>query len=224
MNKKSNRILMILTPVILLLLCTGIIAAAAIKPYGKLSVYLNLAFMDEFKNNPNEGSGLVIKEGTIKTDYNGYFSPQGDIVFPSFGEQYAVLRTESISNDIPVYWGTTSELFEHGACQSTFSKVLGGVGNTVISAHEDTFFSELGNIKEGDIVTLYTNYGCFAYEASQIISFKKTDKSYVKPSDDEKLTLYTCKKNVLGSSDERVGVVCTLKEKKFYVDGGEVNE
>ena len=224
MNKKKNKLLIIITPIILLLICSATALIAMIKPYNKVSVYLNLAFMDEFKTNPNNGNGLVIKDGSINTDYKGETSSEGNIQFPAFGQQYAVLSTPALENNIPVYWGCTDELFERGACQSTFSKVLGASGNTVISAHEDTFFSKLNKIKVGDEITLYTNYGAFTYEVSETISFKKTEKKYVNPSDEEKLTLYTCKKDLLGSSDERIGVICKLTEKKFYVQAEEVNE
>lgn len=214
----KNKLLIFITPLILLLICCATAMVALIKPYNKVSVYLNLAFMDEFKTNPNDGSGLVIKDGTINTDYQGETANEGNITFPSFGQQYAVLSADSLENNIPVYWGCTNELFERGACQSTFSKVLGDSGNTVISAHEDTFFADLYKIKPGEKITLYTNYGCFIYEVSENISFKKTEKKYVNPGEEEKLTLYTCKKDILGSSDQRIGVVCKLIEKKFYLD------
>lgn len=222
---KKNILLLVITPVILLFLCTAVLIVAMIKPYNKLSVYLNLAFMDEFKSNPNDGTnGLIIKDGDISLDYSGETSSEGTPVFPSFGEQFAVLRSSGFELSIPVYWGSTSELLDRGACQATFSKLPGVVGNTVISAHEDTFFAELKDLKEGDTVTINTSYGEFVYTVKETIQFTKTEKSYVSPTDDERLTLYTCKKDVLGSSDERIGVICEITEKKFYVQDEEADE
>lgn len=225
-NKKKNSILLyISTPVIVLLLCVGIAAVASIKPYNKASVYLNLAFMDDFKTAPNDGlNGLIIKDGDIQLDYTGETSEEGELIIPSFGEQFAVLRSENLGISVPVYWGSSRELFDRGACQATFSKLPGAVGNTVISAHEDTFFAELHNLTAGDIVTVNTNYGEFVYTVTETVSFKKTNKKYVNPTEDTRLTLYTCKKDVLGSSDERIGVVCELTEKKFYVQTEEAAE
>ncbi|MBQ8182251.1 MAG: class D sortase [Ruminococcus sp.] len=217
-KEKNNALLLVLTPVIILLLCVGILIVALIKPYNKMSVYLNLAFMDEFKTNPgDETNGLVIVDGNIKTDYSGETQTEGELIIPSFGEQYAVLQSSGFELSVPVYWGSTSELLERGACQATYSKLAGAAGNTVISAHEDTFFADLDVLKEGDTVTLYTNYGEFVYTVSSLISFNKNDNRYVNPTNDECLTLYTCKKDILGSSDERIGVICKLTEKKFYV-------
>lgn len=225
-NKDKNKILLfILTPVIILMLCIGIMIIAAIKPYNKLSVYLNLVFMDEFQTNPNEEQqGIIIRDGNIILDYSGETSDEGELIRPVYGEQFAVLRSSAFELSVPVYWGSGRELFERGACQASFSKLPGDEGNTVISAHVDTFFADLSKLEIGDMVTLNTNYGEFVYKVTETISFKKTDKSYVNPTDDTRLTLYTCKKDVFGSSEERIGVVCELTEKKFYVQTEEESE
>lgn len=216
-NKNNNILIHIVTPFILLALCVGIIMIAVIKPYDKLKVYVNLAFMDNLKNTPESaGSGLIIRDNKIVDDFNGETYDNGEIIRPKFGEMYAVLSCTAFDISIPVYWGSNSELFEHGACQSSGSAIAGDKGNTVISAHEDTFFAELYKLKAGDTVTLKTNYGQFMYTVKETILFNKKDDKYVSPSKESKLTLYTCKRDVLGNSDERTGVICELTDKKFY--------
>ena len=141
-KKKDDLIIHIVTPFIVLFLCVGIFIAAMIKPSDKLKVYLNLAFMDNLKSTPDSaGSGLIVRDNEIIDEYDGQTYERGEIIRPKFGEMYAVLTTSAFDISIPVYWGSNSELFEHGACQSSGSKILGEEGNTVISAHEDTFFS-----------------------------------------------------------------------------------
>lgn len=221
-KKKDDLIIHIVTPFIVLFLCVGIFIAAMIKPSDKLKVYLNLAFMDNLKSTPDSaGSGLIVRDNEIIDEYDGQTYESGEVIHPKFGEMYAVLTTSAFDISIPVYWGSNSELFEHGACQSSGSKILGEEGNTVISAHEDTFFSELYKLKTGDTVTLKTNYGEFVYKVKEIVSFNKKDSRYVSPSETSKLTLYTCKKDILGNADERIGVVCEPTEKKFYKKAGE---
>ncbi|EWM53447.1 class D sortase [Ruminococcus flavefaciens] len=221
-NKKNSVLIHVATPFVLLALCVGIFMIAMIKPSDKLKVYLNLAFMDDLKVTPESaGSGLVVRDNEIIDDYNGATSEEGEFIRPKFGELYAVLTSSAFDISIPVYWGSNSELYEHGACQSSGSVIIGDKGNTVISAHEDTFFAELHKLKEKDKVTLKTNYGVFVYKVKEVITFNKKDGKYVAPSDDCKLTLYTCKRNILGSADERAGVVCELTEKKFYNNNGE---
>ena len=223
-NKRKNRLIHIMTPFIAVLVCGAIGTAAMIKPYDKIKMYMNLAFMDEFKTSPDEKhSGLEIKDNDIISDYKGDTSDNGEIIRPVFGELYAVLECNAIETDVPVYWGCTSELFERGACQSTGSVVAGDNGNSVISAHVDTYFASLEKLKKGDKVTLKTNYGKFVYEVRENIVFNKKDGRYVSPSKDDILTLYTCKKGILGNMDERIGVICDLTEKKFYSETGEVS-
>jgi sortase A len=117
---------------------------------------------------------------------------------------------------VPVYWGGGSELLEKGACQATASSAIGADGNSVISAHVNTFFNNLGNIKTGDTVVLHTNYGRFTYNVSELIEFDASDETYIKNTDDNRLTLYTCDMNLLGSSSKRIGAVCTLEKSEFY--------
>ncbi len=217
-SNKNSLALHIITPFIVCFLCIGIFLVAMIKPSDKLKVYMNLAFMDDLKITPDGTRGLVVKENEIVNDYSGETNETGEIIRPQFAELYAVIKSDAFELDVPVYWGSDRELFERGACQSSGSVIIGEEGNTVISAHEDTFFSELGTLEIGDIITINTNYGQFTYKVKELIEFKKDDNKYVVPSEETKLTLYTCKKNVLGSSDERIGVICELTEKKFYTE------
>lgn len=215
---KSSLLIYILTPVIILLICAAVIVIVSIKPCSKASVYLNLAFMDSFQHGAaDENSGLVIQENDITLEYSGETSSSGEIVRPSFGEQFAVLSADALGINVPVYWGTGQELFSRGACQATYSKLPGETGNSVISAHTDTFFDKLKDLKMGDAVTVYTKYGEFQYKVTELISFNKTDKKYVSSTDETRLTLYTCKKDVLGASGERIGVICEPVSQKFYV-------
>lgn len=215
-KNKGSLALHIITPFIVCFLCLGIFIIAVIKPYDKLKVYTNLAFMDDFKITPDGTRGLVIRENEIVSDYNGETNETGEFIRPQFAELYAVIKSDALELDVPVYWGSDRELFERGACQSSGSVLVGEDGNTVISAHEDTFFSELNKLEIGDIITINTNYGQFTYKVKELIEFTKDNNKYVIPSEETKLTLYTCKKNVLGSSDERIGVICELTEKNFY--------
>lgn len=224
MDKKNDNksfAVLFITPFIVLLICMSILLIASIKPYNKLSVYLNLAFMDEFKKNPNESEGLNIIDNEIELDHNGKTYDKGEVIRPSFGEQFAVLRCEAADITAPVYWGSIRELFKKGACQASYSKLSGLEGKTVISAHEDTFFNNLSKMKVGDEVVINTNYGEFTYKVKELVTFKKTDKRYVNPSDETSLVLYTCKKDILGASDDRIGVICEPVESKFYVKASE---
>lgn len=215
-KQKSQVGLHIATPFIVLALCLGISAAAMIKPADKIKTYLNIAFMDDMKSGPADGSGLVITEDGIISDFSGETTSEGDVIRPSFGQQYAILSCDAFDADIPVYWGSETELLERGACQASSSVVIGTEGNAVISAHVDTFFADLEKLRPGDEVVLRTNYGIFRYSVKELISFTADNKEYIVPTEDTRLTLYTCRKELLGGSDQRVGVICEPTETSFY--------
>lgn len=216
-EKRTKRIILsIITPVIIFILCGAVIVICGIKPYNMISKYISLAFMDDMKVTSSQ-QGLIIKDNDISIGYSGETTSSGEVIYPNFGEQYAVLSCPTVDISVPVYWGSNSTLLEKGACQPTTSAVIGLDGNTVIDAHVNTFFANLDNLKVDDLVTLNTNYGEFVYKVREKIQFNKDDKSYVNPKDENILTLYTCKIQILGTSDIRVGAICDLVDTKFYV-------
>lgn len=215
-KRRSSVLPYLLTPLLLMLLTAGIIILCySVAPTHQLQKYLNIAFMDNLKTN-SKTAGLVILEQEIATDERDETFEAGEIQYPVFGEQYAKLSIDAIKLDVGVFFGVNPELLERGACQSTQSAVIGETGNTVIDAHVNTFFSDLDQLKPGDTVKLYTNYGVFTYEVQEQITFDKNDKRYLAVTKTECLTLYTCKPQVVGSSDVRVGVRCVPVDKQFY--------
>lgn len=242
-TKKRPAGLYILTGLFLLILCVAVSVAVLLVPYEKCKTYLNIVFMDQsMKITPSAGlDGLVIKENEIPTqpipvnaedsgdsensgnpensgdsDTIQTYYEQGEIIRPAFGEQYAILNCEDISLSVPVYWGSSPELLELGACQASSSVVLGETGNVVIDAHVNTFFADLSSLEPGNIITLFTTYGIFTYQVTEQIRFENTNKKYILPTETEQLTLYTCEAQVLGTSSTRIGVVCDLISKQFY--------
>lgn len=174
----------LILPIVTLLLCAAIVLVCSLRPYEKLHTYLQIAFMDDLKQAPSSSSdGLEIVQNDITTNYSGKIAKTGEPVYPAFGEQYGVLSCEAIDLYVPVYWGATSELLELGACQTTASAIAGAGGNAVISAHVNTFFNRLDELKTGDTLTLYTNYGRFTYAVQKSIQFENTDKQYILPTD-----------------------------------------
>lgn len=222
-QKKSGRYtplaVLIITPILIFMICTALTIVLGIKPYNKLTTYINIAFSDNMKMTTPASDLLKEMNDEVKEytkDPQASVSQTGEVIFPTFGEQYATLKCEAIDLYVPVYWGSDNELLKKGACQMSSSAVVGEVGNAVIDAHVNTFFENLNKLKEGDTVVINTNYGEFTYEVKKQVEFVKTDKTYVAPAKEEKLTLYTCVKQVLGSSDKRIAVICEPVEKAFY--------
>lgn len=213
----------ILLPLLVTILCSGIVLLCAIRPYELAKTYLRIGFMDSGGTVSTGGTaGLQIVETKIDTDYSGETTEEGKVVIPSYGTQYAVLQSAAIDLYVPVYWGGGSELLEMGACQTSASAAVGSNGNAVMSAHVNTFFHDLNQLQAGDTVTVYTTYGKFTYQVTEQISFDASNDTYLKQTEDDRLTLYTCEMQLLGSSSKRVGVICKLTEKAFYqtAEGG----
>ncbi len=207
----------LLLPILVTLLCGGIVLLCGIRPYEKAETYLRIAFMDGGGTAADGGTaGLHIVQTEIDTDYSGATSDEGKVVIPAYGSQCAILSCDAIDLYVPVYWGSGAELLEQGACHTPASAALGSEGNSVISAHVNTFFSDLNQLAVGDTVTAYTAYGRFTYEVAELIEFDASDKSYIGKKDEDMLTLYTCEMQLLGSSSKRVGAVCRLVDKAFY--------
>jgi sortase A len=216
--KKRSLLPQLLMPLLVTVLCGGILFLLSIKPYEKAETYLKVAFMDNNNVVPqSEGiAGLNIVQTDIDTEYSGKTYEKGDVVYPEYGTQYAVIECEAADIFAPVYWGNGAELLDRGGCNTPSSVVAGGEGNTVISAHVNTFFATLNKVKVGDEVKLYTDYGRFTYTVSELIEFGSTDKKYLKKGDRDILTLYTCEDNLLAESDKRIGCICELKKREFY--------
>ena len=219
-RKKIPAAVQIIMPFFVTVLCSAAIVLAMLGPSEKIKTWYKVAFMDENKTIPQSDgiAGLNIVETDIDTDYRGETVSEGSPVLSEYGSQCAVLECKALNMYVPVYWGLGSELLEKGAVNSPASAIIGAKGNTVISAHVNTFFSNLSDIKENDEVILYTDYGRFTYKVRDLISFKSSDKKYLKMTEEDVLTLYTCEMNLLSESDIRVGAVCTLEKKEFYAE------
>ncbi len=206
----------LLTPLLMLMLAASVVMLGYIlMPSHSLQKYLNIAFMDDLKTK-DISAGLNIVDKNIDKNNTGETQSTGEIIAPKFGERYALLECRDIGMEVGVYFGSDAELLALGACQASNSSILGLDGNTVISAHVNTYFSNLTELEEEDLVTLYTEYGKFTYRVAEKIRFKKSDGSYVKGTTRDILTLYTCEAQVLGNSSMRVGVVCDLVSREFY--------
>jgi sortase A len=65
-------------------------------------------------------------------------------------------------------------------------------GNVVLSAHRDTFFRPLRQIRAGDRVTLQTAIGSYRYVVEWTAVVNPSDTASLKATPDRSLTLVTC--------------------------------
>ncbi len=211
MNRK-NKIISVITPFVLFVICAGIIGGAAVLPAQKFSALAKLAFSASSENNHEKISEIKYVEKEVEAELD-----DGNIInYPSFGMQYATLKIKSIDLEAPVFFGSTEDLLQQGVCQFFGSVPIGEFGNVVLDAHCNTFFLNLEDVKPGDEIILETSYGKFTYKAKESTFFKETDHSLISPTKDDRLTLYTCYGNLLGPTEDRLAVICEPVSKEFF--------
>lgn len=69
-------------------------------------------------------------------------------------------------------------------------------GNIGLAAHNNTFFKNLKNVKIGDKIIYESEYGKKEYKINTIEEIKDTDWSYLQNTQENKITLITCVKNM----------------------------
>jgi len=144
--------------------------------------------------------------------------PSSLITFPRYGDKCAELAIESADISAPVYYGDGNKELKKGVGQYLGTMYAGSGSTVLISGHNNTYFHTLGNVSEGDTVTLTTNYGVYTYAVSgTAIHSSGSSESYDLSADYENLVLYTCYPfNALGLTNKRFFVYCR------YVSGPKI--
>ena len=88
--------------------------------------------------------------------------------------------------------GTSSTTLRRAAGHIPGTALPGEPGNVGISAHRDTFFRPLRNIRQNDIITLTTLLGEFRYRVVSTAIVNPSDVGVLNQREDEILTLVTC--------------------------------
>ena len=221
----------VLTPFLILVVLCSAVVLVLYKPFREYKPYIDLAFggasmevrnLRTLNKYRDDDAPDQVKE--ISVDVNGTQETH-TIVYPHYGDRYATLNCEAAGmKDIPVYSGTATDVLEYGAGWYNGSVYIGRPGNVVIAGHNHTFFYNLPKCEIGDIVTLETSYCKCTYIVNERVVFHEKDYKYVYPTEDDRLTMYTCWNNgKLGMSEYRLAYICKLEniEWKEEVDKDE---
>ncbi len=217
-NKKDYRKNFLVLPGIFLL-CGYFIIYLAFLPVAQplVSAY-HLAFtgntsssdMNEDENNSIFSGATGISSGIIKAS---------DIKFPKWGDHFGTITVDGTKIDAPLIFGSGSDtkLLKKGACVSFYCGIPGYGKLVMISAHNNTYFSDLQKSgKVGALVHIETNYGSYVYRVIDKKIAHRTDTSaydaYLNPPEGQEkefLIIYTCQKeNGISLSKYRCYVFC----------------
>ena len=102
------------------------------------------------------------------------------------------MKIERLGISVVVIEGTNSKTLQRAAGHIPGTALPGEPGNVGISAHRDTFFRPLRNIKGNDVITVTTPNGEFQYRVVSTQIVKPADVAVLTQTEQEVLTLVTC--------------------------------
>jgi sortase A len=88
--------------------------------------------------------------------------------------------------------GSTEAILRHAAGHIAGTALPGEPGNVGISAHRDTFFRPLRNIRRDDVITVTTLLGVWRYRVVSTRIVPPSDTSVLNRGPSQVLTLVTC--------------------------------
>jgi sortase A len=132
------------------------------------------------------------------------------------GQQMASLQIPSIGKQFDVFWGADEQSLKRGVGMyvSKWTTVPNlERGHTVLSGHRETVFTELGDVKDGDILTVHFDGKNYDYEVEKTWVTDAEDRSVIVEKNDATLTLTTCYPfEFLGDAPDRYIIQAKLKE------------
>jgi sortase A len=127
-----------------------------------------------------------------------------DASIPVVGEPMGRMEIKRIGLSAVVLYGDDTKTLRRGVGHVIGTALPGMDGNMALSAHRDTFFRPLRNIRKNDRVVLKTPQGNYEYEVESTMVVKPTQVEVLDPTPDPMLTLITCHPfNYVGSAPNR---------------------
>jgi sortase A len=102
------------------------------------------------------------------------------------------VEIQRLNLSVMVMEGSSDAILRRAAGHIVGTTLPGEPGNVGISAHRDTFFWPLRNVRRDDIITFTTLLGKFRYRVVSTRIVLPTDVSVLNPGNNEVLTLVTC--------------------------------
>ena len=123
------------------------------------------------------------------------------------------LQIPKIKLDAMVLEGATNAELSKGPGHMEETPIPGEAGNSVITAHRDTFFRHIFELNTGDEIVVHRNGETFRYEVTAKRIVGPDDLSVLQPTPDPQLTLITCYPTYyIGPAPQRLVVFSKLVE------------
>jgi LPXTG-site transpeptidase (sortase) family protein len=121
------------------------------------------------------------------------------------------LQIPKIDLDAYVLEGAGRKQLKLGVGRITTSALPGAKGNAVVTAHRDTFFRHIVELKKGDEIIVRRNGERMIFQMTGYKVVKPSDVSVLKQTEEPMLTLITCYPTYyIGPAPERLVVMSKL--------------
>lgn len=137
-----------------------------------------------------EGS-ITAKKDPDKPKSDEAVKKEPDIVFTQ-GETLGYLTIQTLDMELPLLEGVDEATLAKGVGHHPETAFPGQGDRIFIAGHNDTTFSKISQLKEGDEVELYLADGSYRYvmRSSEIVDF--TDTRVLEATGEESLVISTC--------------------------------
>lgn len=127
------------------------------------------------------------------------------------GDGLTRLEIPKIALDAIVLEGASRKQLKLGPGRITTTAIPGETGNSVITAHRDTFFRHIYELNKGDEILVRRNGEVFRYKVTGKKIVDPSDVSVLKQTTDRQLTLITCYPTYfIGPAPERLVIFSKL--------------
>ncbi|MFS8188791.1 class D sortase [Rossellomorea marisflavi] len=169
----------------ILLICTGL-------------VYVGASLFGIQHQKHVQGESMAAAQKAVSAGASG---PSGD---RQNGEAIGILRIPALDREVPIVTGADEDDLEKGVGHVP-STALPGEGERIfLAGHRDTVFTQMGELKPGDVLEIHMAEGTFTYEMTDSLIVDQDDLSVMDPAGEEVLTLSTCYPfEYLSSTDQR---------------------
>jgi len=163
----------------------------------------------------SEYYGMWREQKRLTEEWEQQQKPSPNAAARPVGDGLTRVAIPKIDLDAIVVEGAGRKQLKLGPGRIKTSALPGEVGNSVITAHRDTFFRNIYQLTKGDDILIRRNGEVFTYKVTGKKIVKPTDVSVLKATPDAQLTLITCYPTYfIGPAPERLVIFSKLEERK----------
>lgn len=190
------------------------VASALIQPTMTPTPLITTVVLPGGHKPPVAGQEVQQNEAEIPEHLRPLMQSYANLPLPTAGPSQATrLQIPAINVDAPVVQGDGWEQLKKGIGQHLGTVDPGRPGNLVVSAHNDVFgqlFRYLDELKEDDIVVVYTPQQAYTYKVTGSKIVEPTDVSVMEQTTDGTITLISCYPYMV--DNKRIVVTAVLQD------------